>query len=309
MHCARCLSNQTSKEREEEEEESESEWGIEESLFTFTGKEEKASKAAVTCTVVWRAAVGRSRSRRCRCRCCTWEGQARGKIKKYSARGRHFTLHSLFCLTVTVVSPFLFFPFITVHWIVSPWEGERSHHQQSLWRGKMEELPGSSAESLAPGEHYVSLVINYFNPFLLPVCFILSLSLSPSSLFFPVYFVIATELVIIAVLAVMIVTTIVGNILVCLSVVLVKKLRHPSNYLLVSLAVSGQIFFVSYYILRTFFSAPFECSSIAFPFSLFFFFPFSGLARLFSLLFFILWALYSFTLLSLAHFHSPGTFN
>ena len=46
---------------------------------------------------------------------------------------------------------------------------------------------------------------------------------------------------IILVLSVMIVTTIVGNILVCLSVVLVKKLRHPSNYLLVSLAVSGQI--------------------------------------------------------------------
>lgn len=38
----------------------------------------------------------------------------------------------------------------------------------------------------------------------------------------------------------MIVTTIVGNILVCLSVLLVKKLRHPSNYLLVSLAISGE---------------------------------------------------------------------
>ena len=44
----------------------------------------------------------------------------------------------------------------------------------------------------------------------------------------------------IIVLSVMIVTTIVGNILVCLSVVLVKKLRHPSNYLLVSLAISGE---------------------------------------------------------------------
>lgn len=40
-------------------------------------------------------------------------------------------------------------------------------------------------------------------------------------------------------LALMIVITIIGNILVCLSVVLVKKLRHPSNYLLVSLAISG----------------------------------------------------------------------
>lgn len=40
-------------------------------------------------------------------------------------------------------------------------------------------------------------------------------------------------------LAIMIVITVIGNILVCLSVVLVKKLRHPSNYLLVSLAISG----------------------------------------------------------------------
>ncbi|XP_054166625.1 5-hydroxytryptamine receptor 1-like [Oppia nitens] len=36
----------------------------------------------------------------------------------------------------------------------------------------------------------------------------------------------------------MIVATVIGNILVCLSVVLVRKLRHPSNYLLVSLAIS-----------------------------------------------------------------------
>lgn len=42
----------------------------------------------------------------------------------------------------------------------------------------------------------------------------------------------------------MIVTTIIGNILVCLSVVLVKKLRHPSNYLLVSLAISGEFAFL-----------------------------------------------------------------
>ena len=32
----------------------------------------------------------------------------------------------------------------------------------------------------------------------------------------------------------MIVFTVIGNILVCLSVILVRKLRHPSNYLLVS---------------------------------------------------------------------------
>ncbi|XP_053206859.1 octopamine receptor-like [Panonychus citri] len=39
-------------------------------------------------------------------------------------------------------------------------------------------------------------------------------------------------------LSLMIIVTIIGNILVCLSVVLVRKLRSPSNYLLVSLAIS-----------------------------------------------------------------------
>ncbi|CAM1302469.1 HTR7 (predicted) [Pycnogonum litorale] len=39
-------------------------------------------------------------------------------------------------------------------------------------------------------------------------------------------------------LGLIIVATIIGNVLVCLSVVLVRKLRHPSNYLLMSLAVS-----------------------------------------------------------------------
>lgn len=34
-------------------------------------------------------------------------------------------------------------------------------------------------------------------------------------------------------LSLMIVSTVIGNILVCLSVILVRKLRHPSNYLLV----------------------------------------------------------------------------
>ncbi len=35
-------------------------------------------------------------------------------------------------------------------------------------------------------------------------------------------------------LTLMIISTVIGNILVCLSVILVRKLRHPSNYLLVS---------------------------------------------------------------------------
>lgn len=52
------------------------------------------------------------------------------------------------------------------------------------------------------------------------------------------------QVVVVVVLGVMIVTTIVGNILVCLSVLLVKKLRHPSNYLLVSLAISGEYSFL-----------------------------------------------------------------
>lgn len=46
------------------------------------------------------------------------------------------------------------------------------------------------------------------------------------------------EALLVASLGLMIIATIIGNILVCLSVVLVRKLRHPSNYLLVSLAIS-----------------------------------------------------------------------
>lgn len=42
----------------------------------------------------------------------------------------------------------------------------------------------------------------------------------------------------VTVLSALIVVTVVGNLLVCLSVVLVKKLRKPQNYLLVSLALS-----------------------------------------------------------------------
>lgn len=41
-----------------------------------------------------------------------------------------------------------------------------------------------------------------------------------------------------AVLTCIIVLTAIGNILVCVSVLSVRRLRHPSNYLLVSLAVS-----------------------------------------------------------------------
>ncbi|CAG2115604.1 unnamed protein product, partial [Medioppia subpectinata] len=40
------------------------------------------------------------------------------------------------------------------------------------------------------------------------------------------------EALLVASLGLMIVATVIGNILVCLSVVLVRKLRHPSNYLL-----------------------------------------------------------------------------
>lgn len=40
------------------------------------------------------------------------------------------------------------------------------------------------------------------------------------------------------ILTLLVLVTIIGNILVCLSVVLVRKLRKPQNYLLVSLAVS-----------------------------------------------------------------------
>ncbi|KAH9417363.1 5-hydroxytryptamine receptor 7 [Dermatophagoides pteronyssinus] len=46
------------------------------------------------------------------------------------------------------------------------------------------------------------------------------------------------KITLIVLLSLMIVFTVIGNILVCLSVILVRKLRHPSNYLLVSLAIS-----------------------------------------------------------------------
>lgn len=45
----------------------------------------------------------------------------------------------------------------------------------------------------------------------------------------------------------LIVATIIGNLLVCLSVILVRKLRKPQNYLLVSLALSD--FFVALFVM------------------------------------------------------------
>lgn len=48
----------------------------------------------------------------------------------------------------------------------------------------------------------------------------------------------AETIIITVILVVIIVGTIIGNILVCVAVCLVRKLRRPSNYLLVSLAIS-----------------------------------------------------------------------
>ncbi|XP_021964697.2 5-hydroxytryptamine receptor 1 isoform X3 [Folsomia candida] len=57
--------------------------------------------------------------------------------------------------------------------------------------------------------------------------------------------------------------TIIGNILVCLSVVLVRKLRKPQNYLLVSLAVSD--LFVSLFVMP--FAIVFELNDASWPLS------------------------------------------
>lgn len=45
-------------------------------------------------------------------------------------------------------------------------------------------------------------------------------------------------LILIILLVLIILVTFIGNVLVCLSVIKVRKLRHPSNYLLISLAIS-----------------------------------------------------------------------
>ena len=47
-----------------------------------------------------------------------------------------------------------------------------------------------------------------------------------------------TSVILVLLLSFLIVVTIVGNLLVCSAVVLVRKLRKPQNYLLVSLATS-----------------------------------------------------------------------
>lgn len=48
----------------------------------------------------------------------------------------------------------------------------------------------------------------------------------------------AIQKVVVIILGLVIVITIIGNTLVCLSPIYFRKLRHPSNYLLISLAVS-----------------------------------------------------------------------
>lgn len=57
--------------------------------------------------------------------------------------------------------------------------------------------------------------------------------------------------------------TIVGNVLVCLSVILVRKLRKPQNYLLVSLAVSD--LFVALFVMP--FAIVFELNNASWPLS------------------------------------------
>jgi 5-hydroxytryptamine receptor 7 len=65
------------------------------------------------------------------------------------------------------------------------------------------------------------------------------------------------------ILTLLVLLTIVGNILVCLAVVLVRKLRKPQNYLLVSLAVSD--LFVSLFVMP--FAIVFEVNEASWPLS------------------------------------------
>lgn len=61
----------------------------------------------------------------------------------------------------------------------------------------------------------------------------------------------------------LVLTTIIGNVLVCLSVILVRKLRKPQNYLLVSLAVSD--LFVALIVMP--FAMVFELNQATWPLS------------------------------------------
>lgn len=61
----------------------------------------------------------------------------------------------------------------------------------------------------------------------------------------------------------LIVITMIGNVLVCLSVILVRKLRKPQNYLLVSLAISD--LFVAIFVMP--FAVALEVSGGAWPFN------------------------------------------
>ena len=64
-------------------------------------------------------------------------------------------------------------------------------------------------------------------------------------------------------LGTILVLTIVGNVLVCLSVILVRKLRKPQNYLLVSLAVSD--LFVALFVMP--FAIIYEVNEAVWPLS------------------------------------------
>lgn len=65
------------------------------------------------------------------------------------------------------------------------------------------------------------------------------------------------------ILTLLVLVTIIGNVLVCLSVILVRKLRKPQNYLLVSLAVSD--LFVALIVMP--FAMVFELNEATWPLS------------------------------------------
>ncbi len=65
------------------------------------------------------------------------------------------------------------------------------------------------------------------------------------------------------ILTLIVLVTIIGNVLVCLSVILVRKLRKPQNYLLVSLAVSD--LFVALIVMP--FAMVFELNEATWPLS------------------------------------------